>query len=102
MIKALISLALLIMALPALLWEGFVVSTLWRWFLVPTLNAPIITAWQAAGIGMIVSMMTMVRKKDEDKTDEEAIADFLHYLWFWSFVPAMMLLFGRIVLAFAF
>lgn len=48
---------LLILFPAVLLWRGFVLSKLWLWFLVP-LGAPVIVAWHAAGICLVMSMFT--------------------------------------------
>jgi len=57
-------LGLLIAALAAVvvtasvLWSGFVLATLWAWFLVPTLKVAALTTLQAAGIATTIKFLT--------------------------------------------
>ena len=53
------------------LFSGFVLATLWGWFLVPTLHVGAITTLQAAGISVVVKFLTyQVNIKELLDTDE--------------------------------
>ena len=39
-------------------WHGFVLSTLWGWFMVPTFGLPALSILTAIGVRMTVGMMT--------------------------------------------
>ena len=41
-----------------ILLRGYVLSILWRWFMVPTLGLPQLSVVQAIGIAMVVSFLT--------------------------------------------
>lgn len=62
---------------PGMWWQGYVLSTLWGWFVLPVFTAaPAITAWQMAGIrivavGLTQSMATRKRDKGPEKTGWE-------------------------------
>lgn len=45
--------------------EGFVLTVLWRWFMVP-LGAPLLTIPTAIGIALIVGMLTHQHSKQDD------------------------------------
>ena len=49
--------------------NGFVVSFLWKWFITPVFNAPIITVAQSTGIFLI--MRTFVGSNQKDKKPDE-------------------------------
>ena len=38
--------------------RGWVLSILWRWFMVPTLGLPALSVPQAIGIALVVGMLT--------------------------------------------
>lgn len=51
---ALVSVAIVVHALI----EGWVLSILWGWFMVPTLGLPVISVPQAIGIALVINMLT--------------------------------------------
>ena len=52
--------------------SGFVLATLWAWFLVPTLHVGVITTLQAAGISLLVRFVTyQVNIKELLETNSE-------------------------------
>lgn len=57
-----------LLCLPLLLiWDGFVLSILWRWFISAPFHLPEIKIAQAIGISIIVALVTATRQaKDED------------------------------------
>ncbi|MDP3726358.1 MAG: hypothetical protein Q8R36_04140 [bacterium] len=58
--------------------NGFVLSVLWGWFIVPTLGLPALSVVQAIGIAMVVSYLTYhyidTQKGTEDKREKIAMA----------------------------
>lgn len=69
-------------------WEGWVLSVLWRWFLVP-LGAPALSIPAAIGVAIIVGMLT----HQSSKTDDEDWAAKISAIFLG---PPMMLLVGWI------
>lgn len=48
---------LFVLMWPLTFWKGYLVSIMWRWFLVP-LGVPAVGAWHVIGIALVVSVMT--------------------------------------------
>lgn len=44
----------LLLLIPAMAWDGFVISTLWSWFVVPLGVVPI-GVWHAAGLAVLTN-----------------------------------------------
>jgi hypothetical protein len=78
--------------LPFTLWDGFVLMKLWRWFLVPSLNAPVLAFGQTVGIAMTARFIVARRSSSGEKMTWQDCA-------FMVVIPAMVLLFGWIVKA---
>ena len=51
-------LAFTIVAVPSILLNGYVLATLWQWFIVAMFNAPALTIAQAIGISTVCSLLT--------------------------------------------
>lgn len=52
-------------ALPfASVFNGYVLSVLWRWFIVPVFHLPVLSIVQAIGISMVVTMFTYQAPED--------------------------------------
>ena len=49
----------------AVIFEGFVLSILWKWFVVPVFGAPVLTITYAIGLALIVGMLTAKARKQE-------------------------------------
>lgn len=47
--------------------SGYVLSQLWGWFIVPTLNAPPLSTWPAAGVYWTAAFLT--KQHHEEKSD---------------------------------
>lgn len=76
--------------------RGWVLSILWRWFMVPTLGLPALSIPQAIGIALVVGMLTHqsqhhLEDKDE-KTSTKVVRVSEPFL-----TPFAMLLIGWIV-----
>lgn len=64
----------LLLIVPSMLFNGWVLQTLWLWFLVPAFRFPAITIWTAIGIRVIAGLLTSYSwPSDEDKEIGERI-----------------------------
>lgn len=89
-------LLILLLTLPAVAWEGFVLSILWRWFLVPLGVAPV-GVWAAAGIALVVGVLTHQTPSEPPEGDP----DFAWWLTKATLIPAWCLLVGWLIHSFA-
>ncbi len=81
------------LALTAIL-NGYVLSILWRWFLVPTLDLPAISIVQAIGISLVIGYLTDHSSgKSDDRKSDNLIANIFTI----SLKPLMALFIGWIV-----
>ena len=90
------SLSLLVLSLT---WSGFVVTKLWKWFIVPTFHIQELTIPVAIGISLFLHFTTKadlseLPTKHDDKTTEEKLLQATVNV---IFKPAFILLFGWIV-----
>jgi len=51
---------------------GFVLMTLWAWFVVPAFNLPELTIVSAIGLGLIVAFTTHQNKKEDFYSDDNS------------------------------
>ena len=51
--------------------RGYVLSILWRWFMVPTLGLPALSIPQAIGIALVVGMLTHQSHHYPENKDEK-------------------------------
>lgn len=88
----------LLIAGPYALWNGFVASILWRWFVSSTFHVPVISVLEAAGLALLISFITNqtapdtyaeLQKKPMEKFSERLVAAVLG--------PAITLAIGAIV-----
>lgn len=55
-----------ILLIPFLLaWKGYVLTILWRWFIVPVFGAPALTVAPAIGVLAVVGLLTYQARKGE-------------------------------------
>lgn len=89
----------LLLILPFAAWYGFVVKTIWSWFVVP-LGAVHIGVWEAAGVYLLVRLLTMdtTLNRDDEKTPAEKLG---YAIAVGILVPAFTLGFAAIYHAFA-
>lgn len=83
----------------AVMWDGYVLTVLWGWFIVPTFGAPPLKIPAAIGLSIIVAF-TAHQYTDcvqPERTFGERLARATTYS---ALVPACMLLVGWIVKAF--
>lgn len=85
----------IVMILSSIL-NGWVLSVLWGWFIVPTFGAPSISIVQAIGIALVVSFLTRKTDTKDDDTrstkEKFAVASIAVFI-----APAFALFFGWIV-----
>lgn len=53
--------------------QGWVLSILWRWFMVPTLGLPALSVAQAIGIALVVGMLTHQSHHSSEDEDEKIV-----------------------------
>jgi hypothetical protein len=74
----------------AYLWQGYTLSKLWVWFMVPAFHLPALSLGYAVGVGITVSFtITRWRKGTEPELGE--------WITYNTLTPAMTLLAGWIV-----
>jgi len=81
------------------LWNGYALSVLWRWFVVPVFGVPALSVCYAIGVSIVVSYLTHSYQStaSDGKTWQKQFADSLAYC---SAKPAIALLFGWVVTLF--
>jgi hypothetical protein len=80
------------------IWRGYALSKLWLWFIVATFGAASISVPQAAGLSLIVTMLTY--KFDDSENAEFTIDKVVSLLIVAAMMPAMFLLVGWIIKGF--
>lgn len=80
------------------MWNGYVLTILWAWFVVPTFHLPQLAIAPAIGISMIVKYLT--HQNDFEKGDREWEDQVVRVLFYAAFYPLMVLGFGWIVHSF--
>jgi hypothetical protein len=88
---ALMTLAMFLMAFI----DGWAISTLWRWFVVPVFDVPTLTYAQSYGIGLLVGMVTN-HPNYTKKSQGEVFTDAFLQLS----IPLLAVLMGSIVVTF--
>lgn len=77
--------------------NGFVLSVLWGWFVIPLFEVPSLTIAQAVGFSMVVSFLTY-QYNDSDKKEEKSLTERIVYLILLAIMrPALVLVTGYIV-----
>ena len=56
----------LVLTVVAIIFNGFVISTLWEWFIVHTFDLPSISIPIAIGVGIILTLMTGAKKSQKE------------------------------------
>lgn len=81
------------------LWSGYVLSTLWGWFLVPIFDLPALSVPAAVGVALIVGYLTHQHKieSEKEKTTNEKISALGMLVGHMILKPAFALCFGWIV-----
>jgi len=79
----------------SMIFNGFVISTLWNYFIVP-LNVPSVGIAQGYGIALLVTFLTFEYKEDDYNLSEKLFRNYIVTLT----VGVMSLLFGWVVFQF--
>lgn len=90
----LVSLFLVTLVVTALA-HGFVLSTMWGWFMVPLFHLPPMNIAYALGVSLVVGMWTSKTSSKSDSKDTSAIVSELVMATIGT--PAIVLFFGWIV-----
>ena len=85
---------IIVFGIPLMVWNGFVLATLWGWFIVPYFEAPALTVAMAVGITLAASLFTSGYRpgKSDDALQHIIIFNTIH--------PAIALGMGWIVTGF--
>lgn len=78
------------------IWEGYALTILWGWFIVPAFGLPQLSIPFAMGVALVVGLMTTTRLGNEATDPDKGYAPFVTML----LRPAMVLLIGWIVTKF--
>lgn len=77
--------------------HGYTLSTLWRWFVVPTFGVPEISKSMAAGLWLIVAALRYQVGRRDDMTTKQLLADTLWQAKATAFVLGALLLEGHLL-----
>jgi hypothetical protein len=89
----------IVIAALSTMWNGYALSILWGWFIVPTFEAPVLSVGYAIGIAMVVSYLTNHNDPFKNQ-DEEWKERFSKAIAYGLIKPAIALLFGWVVTLF--
>ena len=96
--KETVALAIIIVfGIPLMVWNGFVLATLWGWFIVPYFEAPALTVAMAVGITLVAGLFT--GRYRPGKSDD-ALRHTVHIIIFSAGYRAIALGMGWIVTGF--
>jgi hypothetical protein len=90
---------LIVVSILSTLWNGYVLSALWRWFIVPAFSAPALSLGFAIGVALVVNYLTNHTKIDAE-SDKSWGKLLLDGALLGAIKPALALLFGWIVTLF--
>lgn len=63
------------------IFEGYVFITLWKWFIIPTFQAPVLSIPVGIGIILTISLLTSRKsQKENEKNVGEKMAEILLYV----------------------
>lgn len=57
--------------------NGFVVMTLYNWFIIPVFNAPSFNIYESIGICILISYFMTPRKTDDSKSGTEIVIEYI-------------------------
>ncbi len=80
----------------ASLFNGYALSILWGWFIVPTFKLPVLGVVPAIGVAMVIGHLTRQPQKNEDK-NKKFVQVFTEGILTSLFNSAFIILFGWIV-----
>ncbi len=83
------------------IFNGYALSILWGWFMVPVFHLPQLSLVPAIGISMVVGYLTQQSPEAKKKNDEVSTGMIILNGVLWAvFKPSFALLFGSIVHSF--
>jgi hypothetical protein len=80
------------------IWEGFVLTKLWMWFVVPTFGLPMLTIPVAIGLALIVGFLT--HQMRQTNRDEEPLVQAASLFGHGFFNAGVILFMGWVVHSF--
>lgn len=89
-------LVVIVIALSAV-FNGYTLSALWGWFVVPTFSLPRLSITAAIGIALVVDYLTRQRTADPGDEDRSFAEEMVRDTTFAVLKPSFALLFGWIV-----
>jgi hypothetical protein len=90
LIVALAAIALPVIVVFSSVVNGFVLTILWKWFVIPVFSLPALNIPQAIGISMVIAFLTHQRVKNKD--DNKEVFELWLSLFFYSvFYPLLVL-----------
>lgn len=72
-LKRMVIFVFVILQIISTIFNGYVLKILWGWFLVPILNAPVLTIAGAIGMILVTQFLTYKPSNSDDKPDAETI-----------------------------
>lgn len=97
--------SLVVLIVVGTLMNGWALSTIWNWFMVPIFVLPSLTLWQAMGVSMVFELFTgtnRTKKKDSDTSGKTYTGALVESLALVILVPLASVVAAWIVLQFAF
>jgi Na+(H+)/acetate symporter ActP len=91
---------LLVVIICSPIMNGWVLSVLWGWFIVPIFNAPQLSIPYAIGISFIIHMLTNKQSDTTNNKDKDVTTIIIEALVSTFITPLLVLLFGWIVTLF--
>jgi hypothetical protein len=79
------------------IWSGYVLSVLWRWFVVPWFGLAPLSVVQAIGLALVIGFLTHQHIKNDY---EDSTTELIYQIAMAIFRPAFALFFGWIVKSF--
>jgi len=100
-----LTVALLLLVIPSMIWRGFVFSVLWSWFMVTSFSLPELGVAAAIGVAVVAGMLTANTNDGNDDGNDDGnkrkpTEIFVSALVRMLVVPAVSLGFGWIVKGF--
>lgn len=88
---------------PVLIWRGYILQTMWGWFLV-RLGLPVIGIAEAIGVSLTISYLvgtghihTVIQKLEENDDEEDEVSNFMGKILSGWFGPGLVLFMGWIL-----
>ena len=79
------------------LWRGYVLSTLWGWFVVPLFGLPKLAIAPAIGLSLVVGFLTYQTPPDVEERKRDGVDKWVRIVVLAALLPALSLGMGWIV-----